>query len=173
MLAIRMQRTGRKGHAQFRIIVQDARKSPKSGKVVELLGNYNPHTKDINLKKDLSQTYMNNGAQPSNTVARIFKQEGLKLPKWVMIDSTQKRKLKNPEKLRKNRPAEEPAKDEPVADEANASKEPEETQEPQETNAPQQSDPENSSGDSSAKTDETPQSDETPSGSPDSAEDKK
>ena len=34
MLAIRMQRTGRKGHAQFRVIVQESRRTPTSGNVV-------------------------------------------------------------------------------------------------------------------------------------------
>lgn len=105
MLAIRYQRTGRKGHAQFRIIVQDARKSPKSGNVVARLGHYNPHSKDIVLDKEKAKFYLDHGAQPSDTVARMLKAQGVKLPDWVSIVNTTKRKVKNPEKLRKNRPA--------------------------------------------------------------------
>lgn len=105
MLAIRLQRTGRKGHAQFRVVVQDARLTPTSGKVVALLGNYNPHTKEAALAKDKAEFYLTNGAQPSPRVARLFKAEGISLPNWVKESGHKKRTLRNPEKLRKNRSA--------------------------------------------------------------------
>ncbi len=100
-----MQRTGRKGHAQFRVIVQDARKHPTSGNIVALLGSYNPHTKTTTVDKDKATLYMNNGAQPSDRVARLLKSEGVKLPKWVSLEAKQKGAIRNPDKLRKNRPA--------------------------------------------------------------------
>ncbi len=103
MLAIRMQRIGRRGHAQFRVVVQDSRQSPKSGKFVALLGSYNPHTKATSLVKDKAQTYLDNGAQPSDRVALLFKSEGVKLPKWVSVPDKKAGKIKNQEKLRKNR----------------------------------------------------------------------
>ncbi|MGB4967456.1 MAG: 30S ribosomal protein S16, partial [Candidatus Saccharimonadales bacterium] len=68
MLVIRLQRTGRKGHAQFRVVVQDSRRTPTSGKIVAQVGTYNPHTKEIVLDKERTQTYLNNGAQPSERV---------------------------------------------------------------------------------------------------------
>jgi small subunit ribosomal protein S16 len=107
VLAIRLQRTGRKGHAQFRVIVQDSRRSPSSGRVVENLGNYNPHTKEVNIDKEKAATFLSNGAQPSERVARILKADGVKLPSWVKIVDSAQKKIKNSEKLRKNRPAEE------------------------------------------------------------------
>ncbi len=106
MLAIRMQRTGRKGHAQFRVIVQDSHRSPSTGKIVEYLGSYNPHTKEAVLEKEVIEKYMSNGAQPSNRVAILLKKEGVALPNWVKIDTSGKKSLKNPDKLRKNRPDE-------------------------------------------------------------------
>ncbi len=106
MLAIRLQRIGRRGHAQFRVVVQDSRWSPKSGKYVALLGSYNPHAKTNTLVKDQAQTFLNNGAQPSERVAKLFKEEGIKLPKWVTVNKKKAGKAKNPEKLRKNQPAE-------------------------------------------------------------------
>lgn len=106
MLAIRMQRTGRKGHAMFRVIVQDARLTPTSGKIVALLGSYDPHAKTTTLDKEKAATYLNNGAQPSDRAAVLLQSEGVKLPKWVTIDTKKTGKLKNPEKLRRNRPAE-------------------------------------------------------------------
>lgn len=106
MLAIRMQRTGRKGHAQFRVVVQDSRFSPTSGRVVAYLGSYNPHTKTTTLDKEKAASYLTNGAQPTERVAGLFKSEGVKLPVWVKQQSKHERVIRNPEKLRRNRPAE-------------------------------------------------------------------
>lgn len=129
MLAIRLQRTGRSGHAQFRVIVQDARLSPKSGKVVAILGSYNPHAKTVSIDKDQAVYYLEHGAQPSDRVVSLLKQEGVKLPKWVAKPDKKDGKIKNPEKLRKNRPAsaEAPA-DQPAEPEAPAEMAAEEAQ---------------------------------------------
>lgn len=113
MLVIRMQRIGRKGHAQFRVVVQDSRRTPTSGRVVALLGSYNPHTKEVVLNKEKAQTYLDNGAQPSDRVVALFKKEGITLPKWVSDRTEKTRAIRKAEKLRKNQPApevvEEPA----------------------------------------------------------------
>lgn len=114
MLVIRMQRTGRKGHAQFRVVVQDSRRTPTSGRVVAALGYFNPHTKETNVDKEKASFYMEHGAQPSDRVARLLKAEGVKLPKWVKLEANKKRAIKNVEKLRRNRPAEEAAPEEPA-----------------------------------------------------------
>src|SRR5579885_707531 len=106
MLAIRMQRTGRKGHAMFRVVVQDSRQAPASGKVVALLGSYDPHTKTAAVDKEKVSFYMEHGAHPSERVARLLKQEGIKLPKWVTVTKDNRRAIRNPEKLRRNRPPE-------------------------------------------------------------------
>lgn len=117
MLAIRMQRTGRKGHAQFRVIVQEARLSPASGRVVAMLGNYDPHTKTVKVDKEKAAEYLKNGAQPSPRVAVLLKNEGVKLPSWVKIDTKKKSAIKNVDKLRRNRPDEAP-QEEAVSKEA-------------------------------------------------------
>lgn len=125
MLVIRMQRTGRKGHAQFRVVVQDSRRTPTSGRVVALLGNYNPHNKETNLDKEKAAFYLEHGAQPSERVVRLLQAEGVKLPKWVKTAGKKEGKIRNPEKLRRNQPdepateeapAEEPAVEEPAAE---------------------------------------------------------
>jgi small subunit ribosomal protein S16 len=105
MLAIRLQRTGRSGHAQFRVIVQDSRFSPKRGRIVSYLGSYNPHTKASTIDSQKASQYMQNGAQPSDSVARLFKKEGIKLPDWVKLDEPKKRDVRNPEKRRSTAPA--------------------------------------------------------------------
>lgn len=109
MLVIRMQRTGRKGHAQFRIVVQDSRRTPTSGKIVAALGSYDPHAKTTTLNKEKAALYMSNGAQPTPRAARLMKAEGVKLPDWVKLTESKTGKLRNPEKLRRNQPKEEAA----------------------------------------------------------------
>lgn len=132
MLTIRMQRTGRKGLAQFRVVAQDSRFSPSSGRVVANLGHYNPHTKETTIDKEKIVEYIKNGAQPSERVVRLLAAEKVKLPEWVeQPDTSKKRSIKNPDKLRKHQPAEEepaveaeaPVEESPAKDEAPATEE--------------------------------------------------
>lgn len=107
MLVIRMQRTGRKGHAQFRVVVQDSRRTPTSGKVVALLGSYDPHTKTTTLNKEKAAFYMEHGAQPSDRVARLLQSEGVALPSWVKLATAKQRDVRNAEKRRSTTPKQE------------------------------------------------------------------
>ena len=117
MLAIRMQRTGRKGYPTYRVIVQEAHRQPTSGKVVANIGNYNPHTKEVNVDKERAKFYLKNGAQPSDRVVYVFESEKISLPEWVKKTSTKKQKtIKNLEKLRRNQPEEEVVAEEAPAE---------------------------------------------------------
>lgn len=123
MLVIRMQRTGRKGHAMFRVVVQDSRRTPTSGKIVAQLGSYDPHAKNVILNKERAQFYLDHGAQPSPRVAAILKAEGVKLPTWVKLAGKKESTVRNPEKRRSTtpeQPAEEAPAEEPAAEEAPA-----------------------------------------------------
>jgi small subunit ribosomal protein S16 len=104
MLVIRMQRTGRKGHAMFRVVVQDSRRTPSSGKVVAALGSYDPHSKTIILKKDKAEFYLEHGAQPSDRVARLLKAEGVKMPAWVTVEANKERTVRHADKRRSTMP---------------------------------------------------------------------
>lgn len=116
MLAIRMQRTGRKGYPMYRVIVQEAHRQPTSGKVVANLGSYNPHTKESTLNKEDAAKFLSNGAQPSDRVVKLLQAEKVELPSWVKVTSDKKQKsIKNAEKLRRNQHKEE-AVEEPVAE---------------------------------------------------------
>ena len=106
MLAIRMQRTGRKGHAMFRVVVQDSRRTPTSGKIVASLGSYDPHAKTVTLDKEKASFFLEHGAQPSDRAALLLQKEGVKLPSWVSVVTDQKREVRNPDKRRSSRPAE-------------------------------------------------------------------
>lgn len=104
MLSIRMQRTGRKGHAMFRVIVQESRLTPTSGKVVAQLGSVDPHAKTVILDKEKAAFYLEHGAQPSERVARMLKNNGVELPKWVKLSADKVRVVKNADKRRSTTP---------------------------------------------------------------------
>src|ERR1700761_6403230 len=119
MLVIRMQRTGRKGHAMFRVVVQDSRRTPSSGKVVAWLGSYDPHAKTFTVDKEKTAFYLEHGAQPSDRLASLIQADGIKLPKWASLTTDKKREVRNPDKRRSTRP-EEPAEAAPETSETPA-----------------------------------------------------
>src|SRR5919202_263159 len=119
MLAIRLQRIGRKGLPVYRLAVQEAQRHPSSGRVVAYVGSYNPHTKEAKIQVETAQKYLDNGAQPTPRVVKLLKDAGVKLPKWVKQPADKQKTIRNAEKLRKNQPKEEiPA--EPASTEAAA-----------------------------------------------------
>lgn len=118
MLAIRLQRLGRKAYPVYRLAVQEAQRHPSSGRVVAYVGTYNPHTKEANIQVEAAQKYLDNGAQPTPRVVKLLKDAGVKLPKWVkQFDANKEKSVKNAEKLRKNQPKEEAVEEAPVAEE--------------------------------------------------------
>ena len=106
MLAIRLQRVGRKGHAMYRLVVQEAQRHPLSGRVVAYVGTYDPHTKAVKVQVEVAQKYLDTGAQPSPRVIKLLKDAGVKLPKWVVEASSKSKTIRHTEKLRKNQPSE-------------------------------------------------------------------
>ena len=71
MLNIRLQRTGKKGQAYFRIIVAEHTKKPK-GSVLEILGHYDPHKKELKVEKERVEYWVSKGAQVSPTVNNLL-----------------------------------------------------------------------------------------------------
>ena len=133
MLAIRLKRTGRSGHAQFRVIVQDSRAHPKRGKVVAYVGSYDPHTKKAQLKSEEITKFLSGGAQPSDRVAKLLKKEGVKLPSWVKISPDKKRPIRNIEKLRRNTPVDKKTAPAPVSESSEPATEESQESAPEET----------------------------------------
>ena len=118
MLAIRLQRHGRKAFPIYRLAVQEAQRHPSSGRVVTYVGTYNPHTKASALDAEKISFYLKNGAQPTPRVVRLLSLEKLELPTWVKQPKTDgKKSTRKPEKLRKHQskaevPVETPAETE-------------------------------------------------------------
>jgi len=124
MLAIRMQRLGRKALPMYRLAVQESHRHPSSGRVVAYVGSLNPHTKAVKLDKDKLEFYLKNGAQPTPRVVKVLQSEKISLPSWVKTSTQKNRTAKNPEKLRKNQPkADTPAESEAPAEEKEATAE--------------------------------------------------
>lgn len=108
MLAIRLQRLGRKAYPVYRLAVQEAWRHPTSGRVIAYVGTYNPHTKESSVNVEVAQKYLDNGAQPSPRVVKLLKDAGVNLPKWVkQFEGGKSKTVRSPEKLRKNQPKEE------------------------------------------------------------------
>lgn len=107
MLAIRLQRLGRKALPIYRLAVQESQRHPSSGRVVAYVGSYNPHTKETKINEEKVGFYLKNGAQPTPRVVRILKDQKVSLPTWVKEPGKKDSSIRNPEKLRKNQPKEE------------------------------------------------------------------
>lgn len=72
MLTIRLQRRGRKNDPSFRVLVVDSKTGPKSGKFVEVVGSFDPHTSATSLKGDRIKYWMSEGATVSDTVHNML-----------------------------------------------------------------------------------------------------
>ena len=75
---IRLRRMGEKKHPFYRIIVADSR-SPRDGRCIAEIGTYDPtkNPSEYHVNEELAKKWLANGAQPTETVARIFKSAGI------------------------------------------------------------------------------------------------
>lgn len=75
---IRLQRHGKKAAAFFHIVIADGR-APRDGKFIEKIGTYNPTTNPatISIDSDKALTWLNNGAQPTDTCRAILSYKGI------------------------------------------------------------------------------------------------
>lgn len=74
MVKIRLARHGAKKKPFYRIVVADER-SPRDGRYIELIGTYDPlqNPAGVQIKKERLEKWLQNGAQPTDTVARLIK----------------------------------------------------------------------------------------------------
>jgi small subunit ribosomal protein S16 len=77
MVRIRLRKVGSKAQQSFRIVTAD-REHPRDGRFLENLGYYNPRTHPATITLDEARAYhwLKNGAQPSESVAQLFKVTG-------------------------------------------------------------------------------------------------
>ncbi|MDR2011378.1 MAG: 30S ribosomal protein S16 [Bacteroidales bacterium] len=82
---LRLARHGRKTRPYYYIVATDNR-SPRDGKFIERIGSYNPVTNPATIELDFDRalTWLNNGAQPSDTVRRILSYKGVLMKKHLL-----------------------------------------------------------------------------------------
>lgn len=78
MVKIRLNRMGAKKRPFYRVVVADSR-APRDGRFIEIIGHYNPIADPVELvvDKEKAKDWLEKGAQPSDTVKRLFKQVGV------------------------------------------------------------------------------------------------
>jgi small subunit ribosomal protein S16 len=75
---IRLTRVGATKQPTYRLVVADSR-AARDGRAIDTIGHYNPRTDPVELVVDEAKAkdWMSKGAQPSDTVRRLFKQAGV------------------------------------------------------------------------------------------------
>ena len=75
---LRLTRVGSKKNPIYRIVAADSR-SPRDGKFIEIIGRYNPQHDPslIEVDEEKARKWLSNGAQPSDTVARLLTIKGI------------------------------------------------------------------------------------------------
>ena len=84
---LRLRRMGKKKRPFYRIVAADSR-APRDGRFIELVGTYDPISKPMNieLQEDRVMYWLQNGAQPTDTVKNLFQKKGVWL-KWHLVKS--------------------------------------------------------------------------------------
>ena len=75
---LRLTRVGSKKNPIYRVVAADSR-SPRDGKFIEIIGRYNPQHEPslIEVDEEKAKKWLSNGAQPSETVAKLLKIKGI------------------------------------------------------------------------------------------------
>lgn len=75
-VSIRLRREGTRNSPYYKVVVADQR-SPRDGKFIEIIGNYDPKKEGNNSKLDLDRAdyWIKQGAQPSDTVRSLIKKQ--------------------------------------------------------------------------------------------------
>ena len=90
MLKIRLQRVGRINSPSYRVIVAEHARGPKTGNFLEVLGTYNPKSKERVLNADRIKYWMSVGAKPSDTMHNMLISAGVITGKKINILPTMK-----------------------------------------------------------------------------------
>ncbi|MCR5338186.1 MAG: 30S ribosomal protein S16 [Lachnospiraceae bacterium] len=78
MVKIRLKRMGQKKSPFYRIVVTDGR-APRDGRFIEEIGYYDPNQEPsvVKVNEEAAKKWLADGAQPTDVVARLFKQAGI------------------------------------------------------------------------------------------------
>ena len=116
MLKIILSRTGKKKQAFFRVIVTQKQKDPW-GAYLENLGNYNPRSKQLEIKADRVKYWLSQGAEPSVTIWNMLVSKGIVEGKKKGVTKISKKRTA---KIAEKKKSAEPAPEAPKAEEPKA-----------------------------------------------------
>lgn len=71
MLAIKLSKSGKTNKKMFRLIISEKSRDPY-GRALEILGSYNPHSKELVVKADRVKYWLSKGAQMTDTVNNLL-----------------------------------------------------------------------------------------------------
>ena len=129
MLTIRLSRIGKKNKPMYRLVISEKARDPY-GRALEILGSYNPYSKDLQVKADRIKHWLSVGAQMSSSVNNLLISKGV-----VSGEKAKSHKLNTKKQLKKKESISVEAKtDKPEDKPVETSKE-----EPKETSAPAES----------------------------------
>ncbi len=94
MLIIRLKRIGKKNYPYYRMVVADKARAV-NGKFIEILGSFNPHTKERSFKKERVLHWLSNGAQVSDTVYNLLVKENILQGESRKVRIVKKKKKKD------------------------------------------------------------------------------
>jgi small subunit ribosomal protein S16 len=91
MLKIRLQRIGKKNDPFFRVVLTDSKNSTKSGKFLEILGNYNTKAGKTDFKSDKIKYWISKGVKLSGTVNNFLVRQKIISGKKVNVSPKKKK----------------------------------------------------------------------------------
>jgi small subunit ribosomal protein S16 len=97
-----LRRVGKRKQPIYRVVVADAR-SPRDGRFIEVIGQYNPltHPSEINFEQEKALEWLRKGAKPSAAVIALLKRTGI----WTEFVKDKGPAPKKPKKAKKGVPA--------------------------------------------------------------------
>lgn len=126
MLTIRLSRVGKKNKPMYRLVISEKARDPY-GHALEILGSYNPHTKELVVKGERVKYWISKGSQMSPTINNLLLEKGIIEGKKVKASIARKSKkvveapaeiAKKPEEKKADQPKPEEVKPEAQKEEA-------------------------------------------------------
>jgi len=98
MLTIRLSRIGKKNKPMYRLIISEKARDPY-GRALEILGSYNPYTKEFQAKEDRIKYWLSQGSGMSPTVNNLLIEKGVIKNKKVKASKPGKKKKEEDKKV--------------------------------------------------------------------------
>jgi small subunit ribosomal protein S16 len=90
MLTIRLSRIGKRNKPMYRLVISEKTRDPY-GRALEILGSYNPYTKELIAKKDRINHWLKNGSKMSSTINNLLIEKGIIEGKKVKVTRSKKK----------------------------------------------------------------------------------